>query len=87
MFGGAEKLEASISAGTKTRRAFNASFSAPLTGTLDTRGELAVYASNKDNTSFASCTEALRGLRAVVRVGTFTLMSLLFFSKNASRTL
>jgi outer membrane protein insertion porin family len=68
VFGGGERLEASVSTGTKTRRAFNGTFSAPLTPTLDTRAELSVYASDKDNTAFASCTELLRGARAVVRV-------------------
>ncbi|KAI0031947.1 surface antigen-domain-containing protein [Vararia minispora EC-137] len=69
VFGGGEWLEASISTGTKTRRAFNGTFSAPLDPTLDTRGEVHVYASDKDNTSFASCTELLRGARAVLRRG------------------
>ena len=70
MFGGAEHFEASVSAGTKTRRAFNGVFSAPLTGTLGTRGELSAYAADKDNSSFASCTEALRGAKVAVRVRT-----------------
>ncbi|KAI0318083.1 surface antigen-domain-containing protein [Amylostereum chailletii] len=70
VFGGAETLEANISVGTQTRRSFHGTFSAPLTSTLDTRGDISVYASDKDNTTFASCTEALRGARAVVRRGT-----------------
>ncbi|KZV68356.1 mitochondrial protein [Peniophora sp. CONT] len=69
VFGGAEHFEASVSAGTKTRRAFNGVFSAPLTGTLGTRGELSAYAADSDKSSFASCTEALRGAKVAVRQG------------------
>ena len=49
-------------------------FSAPLTGTLGTRGELSAYAADKDNSSFASCTEALRGAKIAVRVRLLTIL-------------
>ncbi|KAI0040202.1 hypothetical protein FA95DRAFT_1566606 [Auriscalpium vulgare] len=70
VFGGAETLEANVSVGTKTRRSFHGSFSAPLTATLDTRGEISVFALDRDNSSYLSSTEALRGVKAVVRRGT-----------------
>ncbi len=48
--------------------AFNASLSAPLTGNLKTRGELSVFGLERDNTSYCSAMEGVRGLKAVVRV-------------------
>ncbi|TFY82057.1 hypothetical protein EWM64_g1952 [Hericium alpestre] len=71
-FGGAETFEANVSVGTKTRRSFQASLSAPLTATLDTYGDLSVFAMDRDNSAFASCTEGLRGVKAVIRRGTRT---------------
>jgi outer membrane protein insertion porin family len=68
VFGGAETFEAHLSLGTTTRRSFSAIFAAPLTNDLRTRGELSVYGMERDNTSYASLTEGLRGIRAVVRV-------------------
>ncbi|KAN0129717.1 Surface antigen domain containing protein [Lactarius tabidus] len=69
VFGGAETFEANISFGTKTRRSFHAAFNAPLTNTLDTHGELSVFALDRDNSSYMSATETLRGARAVIRRG------------------
>jgi outer membrane protein insertion porin family len=68
VFGGAETFEANISFGTKTRRSFNAALTAPLTHTLDTHGELSIFALDRDNSSYMSATETLRGARAVIRV-------------------
>ncbi|RDB18693.1 SAM50-like protein SPAC17C9.06 [Hypsizygus marmoreus] len=70
VFGGAEVLEANISFGTKTRRAFRGSLTAPITSDLQTHGELMAFGLERDNTSFASCMEGLRGVKAVVRNGT-----------------
>jgi len=67
-FGGAETLEANLSLGTKTRRAYQASFSLPLSPSLNTTGILSVFRLDRDNSSYASSTEGLRGLKAVVRV-------------------
>lgn len=67
-FGGAETFEASVAFATKTRMSFNASLSAPLTSTLKTRGEVSVFGMERDNSSFASSSEGVRGLRAVLRV-------------------
>ncbi|KAI0938849.1 hypothetical protein AcV5_000440 [Taiwanofungus camphoratus] len=69
-FGGAETFEANLAFATKTRVSYNASLTAPLTPSLKTRAELAVFGLERDNTSYASSYEGLRGLKAVVRTGT-----------------
>ncbi|KAF7972449.1 hypothetical protein HWV62_17926 [Athelia sp. TMB] len=66
-FGGAETLEANISLGTTTRRAYQASLTAPLMPNLKTTGTLSLFGTDRDNTSFASSTEGLRGVKAAVR--------------------
>ncbi|KAA1476565.1 hypothetical protein DENSPDRAFT_843549 [Dentipellis sp. KUC8613] len=71
-FGGAETIEANASVGTKTRRSFNASLSAPLTSALDVYGDLSVFALDRDSSAFASCTEGLRGLKAALKTGSRT---------------
>lgn len=68
VFGGAEVLEANVAFGTKTRRAFRASLTAPLSPDLKTHGELLVLGLERDSSSFASCMEGLRGVKATVRV-------------------
>lgn len=68
MFGGAESLEANVALGTRTRRAFNVSLSAPLTPTLNTRGEILLYGLERDYSSFSSASEEARGVKAVIRV-------------------
>ncbi|KAG6888003.1 hypothetical protein C0992_009956 [Termitomyces sp. T32_za158] len=70
VFGGAEVFEANVSFGTKTRRSFRATFTSPLTSSLGTYGELTAFNLERDNSSFASCTEGLRGIKAIVRNGT-----------------
>ncbi|KAJ7669263.1 surface antigen-domain-containing protein [Mycena polygramma] len=69
VFGGAETFEANLSFGTTTRRAFNATFTAPLTSDLNTYGEMHLFGLERDHSSFASCTEGLRGAKALVRNG------------------
>ncbi|TFY51820.1 hypothetical protein EVJ58_g10363 [Rhodofomes roseus] len=81
-FGGAELFQANLSFATTTRVAFSASLSAPLlpylpyassvspNPDLNTRGEISVFGHERDNTSFASSFEGVRGLRAAVRTGT-----------------
>ncbi|TFK41579.1 surface antigen-domain-containing protein [Crucibulum laeve] len=69
VFGGAEMFEANLSLGTKTRRSFRGSLSAPLTADLETFGEVSVFGLERDNSSFASSFEGLRGAKAVVRSG------------------
>ncbi|KAL1941521.1 hypothetical protein VTO73DRAFT_6960 [Trametes versicolor] len=71
-FGGAETFEANVAFATKTRMSFNSSLSAPLTSNLKTRGELSVFGMERDNSSFASSSEGVRGLRAVLRNGVFS---------------
>jgi len=67
-FGGAETVEANLSLGTKTRRAYQASFSLPLSPSLNTTGVLSLFGLDRDNSSYASSTEGLRGIKAVIRV-------------------
>ncbi|OCH87076.1 hypothetical protein OBBRIDRAFT_796568 [Obba rivulosa] len=69
-FGGAETFEANVSVATQTRVAFQAALSAPLTRDLKTRGEVALFGLERDNSAYASCAEGVRGLRAVLRTGT-----------------
>ncbi|KAG5641971.1 hypothetical protein DXG03_003845 [Asterophora parasitica] len=69
VFGGAEVFEANVSFGTKTKRSFRASLTAPLTPDLSTHGEITAYRLARDNSSFASSTEGLRGIKAAVRNG------------------
>ncbi|KAI1789658.1 surface antigen-domain-containing protein [Ganoderma leucocontextum] len=69
-FGGAETFEANVAFATKTRMSFNASLSKPLSSDLKTRGEVTFFGLERDNSSFASTSEGLRGLRTVVRTGT-----------------
>ena len=66
-FGGAETFEANVSLGTETRRSFRASLTTPLTPAINTFAELSAYGMEKDLTTYASCTEGIRGLRSVVR--------------------
>ncbi|KAL1672467.1 surface antigen-domain-containing protein [Schizophyllum commune] len=70
VFGGAEMFDANVSFGTKTRRAFTASLTAPLTPDLDTSALLTAYGLQRDWTSFASCMEEQVGAKAAVRRGT-----------------
>ncbi|TFL02734.1 mitochondrial protein [Pterulicium gracile] len=70
VFGGAETLEANIALGTKTRRAFRAALTAPLTPDLQTRGEISVYGMQRDNSTFCSSSEDVRGVKASIRNGT-----------------
>lgn len=67
-FGGAETFEANVAFATKTRVSFNTSLSAPLTRNLATKGEIALFGTERDNTSYASHFEGVRGFKAVVRV-------------------
>ncbi|KAJ6586583.1 surface antigen-domain-containing protein [Mycena sp. CBHHK59/15] len=69
VFGGAETFEANLSLGTTTRKAFNASLTAPLTSNLNTHGEMLLFGLEKDHSSFASCIEGIRGAKALVRSG------------------
>ena len=68
VFGGAETFEAHLSFGTKTRIAYNASLTAPLTRDLQTRGELTVFGLERDSTSYCSAFEGVRDVKAAVRV-------------------
>ncbi|KAF9445599.1 hypothetical protein P691DRAFT_805471 [Macrolepiota fuliginosa MF-IS2] len=69
VFGGAETFEANVSFGTRTRRAYRAALSAPISRDLDTIGEISTYGLERDLTSYASCFEGLRGVKAAIRSG------------------
>ncbi|KZT22770.1 hypothetical protein NEOLEDRAFT_1137574 [Neolentinus lepideus HHB14362 ss-1] len=68
-FGGAESLEANVSLGTKTRRSYYANLSLPVSSNLQTWADASVFGMDRDNSSYASCTEGLRGVKAAVRSG------------------
>ncbi|KAI0726576.1 surface antigen-domain-containing protein [Fomitopsis betulina] len=76
--GGAELFQANLTFATTTRVAFSASLSAPLlpylpysaNPDLTARGEVSIFGHERDNTSYASSFEGVRGLRAAVRMGT-----------------
>lgn len=68
VFGGAETFEANMSLGTTTRQSFNGSFSLPIMPDLNTYAEIGAFELSKDYSSFASCFESLRGVKALVRV-------------------
>ncbi|EGO03411.1 hypothetical protein SERLA73DRAFT_83345 [Serpula lacrymans var. lacrymans S7.3] len=67
VFGGAETLEANLSLGTQTRRSFHTLLSMPLSSSLRTKGELSLFALDRDLSSYASASEGLRGFKAAVR--------------------
>ncbi|KAF9521807.1 surface antigen-domain-containing protein [Crepidotus variabilis] len=69
ILGGAETFEASLSLGTKTRRSFKSSLSFPLTPSMDTLGMVEAYAQERDLTTYASCWEGVKGVKAFVRRG------------------
>ncbi|KAG8896504.1 hypothetical protein FRB99_008858 [Tulasnella sp. 403] len=69
-FGGAETVEGNISFGTKTRHAFHLRLEAPLVSfdnSLRTRGEITAFSSQKDNTTFASSIEDLKGVKVALK--------------------
>ncbi|TFK47553.1 hypothetical protein OE88DRAFT_1685927 [Heliocybe sulcata] len=68
-FGGAESLEANVSFGTKTRRSYYANLSVPVSHNLWTWADLSVFGLDRDNSSYASSTEGLRGAKAAIRSG------------------
>lgn len=67
VFGGAEVLEGQLSFGTQTRRSLHAALTAPIDPTLSTHGTLSIFGMERDNSTFASSSEILRGLRATIR--------------------
>ena len=67
-FGGAETVEGQMSFGTQTKRSLHAALTAPLNPTLSTHGTLSIFGMERDNSAFASSSEDLRGLKAIIRV-------------------
>ncbi|KAG8916306.1 hypothetical protein FRC01_003239 [Tulasnella sp. 417] len=70
VFGGAESLEGNLSFGTKTRQAFQLRLEAPVVAldhSLKTRGELSAFSTERDFSTFASVSEAVKGLKFALR--------------------
>ena len=67
VFGGAETLTGSVSLGTKTKRSFSAGLSIPVGSELQSTAHLSLYGLERDQTSYASCFEGLRGFRATLK--------------------
>ncbi|KIJ30510.1 hypothetical protein M422DRAFT_36524 [Sphaerobolus stellatus SS14] len=67
VFGGGENFEASLSLGSRTRHAFSAALTAPLGTDLRTIGTLSVFATERDLSTFSSCKEVLKGVKAAIR--------------------
>ncbi|KAF8508251.1 surface antigen-domain-containing protein [Hysterangium stoloniferum] len=67
VFGGGEHFEAAISYGSHIKQTFTASLSTPLSPNLRTTGILSVYGTERDLSSYASCREGLKGIRAAIR--------------------
>lgn len=53
-----------MSMGTKTKRAFRSSLTVPLTSNMNNVAEFSAYGLEKDLTSYASCFEGVKGLKA-----------------------
>lgn len=68
VFGGAETFEANMSLGTKTKRAFRAALTTPVTPQMKAFAELSAFGMEKDLTTYASCKEGVKGVRGVLRV-------------------
>ncbi|PWN54142.1 hypothetical protein IE53DRAFT_383332 [Violaceomyces palustris] len=66
LFGGCETLQGSATFGTRTKQSFNLEFSLPLLSNPDHTLSVSAFATDRDQTSFASCYENLKGLRASV---------------------
>ncbi|KAJ7089335.1 hypothetical protein B0H15DRAFT_840402 [Mycena belliarum] len=65
-------LAALYAPGATMLREYNASFNVPLAVSHRTYGGLQLFGIEHDHSSFASCTESLRGARALVKSGTMT---------------
>jgi outer membrane protein insertion porin family len=68
VLGGGENFEAAVSYGSHTKQTFTASLSTPLSSDIRTTGTLSVYGTERDLSSYASCKEGLKGIRASIRV-------------------
>jgi len=54
LFGGAERIEGILEAGTRTRNAWEVKLQSPIAARADLLGEFAVFGQNRDYKSFAS---------------------------------
>jgi hypothetical protein len=68
LFGGAERIEGVLEAGTRTRKAWEVKFSSPVAGRTDVLFEGNVFGLMRDNKVFASHELLQRGANAKVKV-------------------
>jgi outer membrane protein insertion porin family len=68
LFGGAERIEALLEAGTRTRKAWEVKFQSPIASRPDIQGELAVFGMARDYKFFASHEMLQRGAHAKIKV-------------------
>ncbi|PWY99432.1 hypothetical protein BCV70DRAFT_118764 [Testicularia cyperi] len=66
VFGGAETLQGSASFGTRTKRAFNLEFGAPIPGNVDNEMKLSMFSLERDLSAFASCFESVQGVKTAL---------------------
>jgi outer membrane protein insertion porin family len=70
LFGGAERIEGVLEAGTRTRNAWEVKFQSPIAARSDITGELSVFGLARDYKFFASHELMQRGAHAKLKVVT-----------------
>jgi outer membrane protein insertion porin family len=70
LFGGAERIEGVLEAGTRTRNAWEVKFQSPIAARYDIMGELSVFGMARDYKFFASHELLQRGAHAKLKVAT-----------------
>ena len=68
LFGGAERIEAILEAGTRTRNAWLVKFQSPIAARPDILGELSIFGMARDNKFFASHELLQRGADLKIKV-------------------
>ena len=68
LFGGAERIEGVLEAGTRTRKAWEVKFQSPIASRPDIQAEIAVFGTTKDYKFFASHELMQTGAHAKIRV-------------------
>ena len=68
LFGGAERIEGVLEAGTRTRSAWEVKFQSPIAARADILGEIAVFGNTRDYRFFASHELSQRGAHAKIKV-------------------
>lgn len=75
LFGGAERIEGVLEAGTRTRSAWEVKFQSPIAARADILGEVAVFGNTRDYKFFASHELSQRGAHAKIKVSRSELVS------------